>query len=239
MKLLLRSIASWFLLLSQFLILTCSCDVPEYGPNPDYTGQAGHIADIEGNVYNTMGIGSQIWMVENLNTTKLNDGTHITPVLDDSLWNRIKSPGYCWYNNDSLANRKIYGALYNFYTVETGLLCPTGWHVPDKSEWKTLSTFLGGDDIAGGKLKDYYTSYWQGTNRCIVNNFGFSALPGGKRRSITGIFDEIGVRGYWWTCASEDGNFANSRSMSNSSLKLDIFVSNKKNGYSIRCIKDH
>jgi uncharacterized protein (TIGR02145 family) len=238
MKSIIGSITHRFLLLGQFLILLYSCEAPEQSPNPDYTGQTGHITDIEGSIYNTIGIGSQIWMVENLKATSLNDGTPITQIFNDSIWNRIKSPGYCWYNNDSLANGNIYGALYNFYTIETGLLCPTGWHVPGESEWNILATFLGGNEIAGGKLKDYTTPYWKGTNICIVNNFDFSALPGGQRRNITGRFDEIGVIGYWWTSTSNEDNFAYSRSMSNSSLKLDSYINNKKCGFSIRCLKD-
>lgn len=238
MKTILRLLTYWLLLLCLPLILINRCDVLEHDTNPDYTGQIGQIADIEGHVYNTIGIGLQIWMVENLRTTLLNDGTHITLVSDDSLWNRINSPGYCWYKNDSLTFGITYGALYNFHTVATGILCPIGWHIPDKSEWETLTSFLGGDNIAGGKLKDYYSSYWQGPNYCIVNNFGFNALPGGKRLSITGRFDESGLRGYWWTSSTMDSHFANSKSMSNISLTLDNLASGKNDGFNIRCIKD-
>jgi uncharacterized protein (TIGR02145 family) len=237
-KSLLRPLVYWLLLLSQPLILITSCDESEQNTIPDYTGQTGQITDIEGHVYNTIGIGSQIWMIENLRTTLLNDGTQIPLVSNDSLWNRIISPGYCWYKNDSTTFGIAYGTLYNFHTVASGLLCPVGWHVPDKSEWETLTAFLGGDDIAGGKLKDYYSSYWQGPNYCIVNNFGFNALPGGKRLSITGRFDESGLRGYWWTSSSMDGHFAISKSMSNLSLKLDNLASGKNEGFNIRCIKD-
>jgi len=196
------------------------------------------VSDIEGYVYNTIGIGSQIWMVENLRTTFLNDSTPITQIFNDSLWTRFRSPGYCWYNNDSIINKNIYGALYNFYTIESGLLCPTGWHVPDESEWNTLAAFLGGNEIAGGKLKDYYTPYWKGPNLCIANNFGFRALPGGEKRIVTGIFFGIRERGYWWTSRSDNYSQAFSRSMSHESTELDRFLTNKKYGFSIRCIKD-
>jgi uncharacterized protein (TIGR02145 family) len=237
-KSLLRPLVYWLLLLSQPLILITSCDESEQNTIPDYTGQTGQITDIEGHVYNTIGIGSQIWMIENLHTTLLNDGTQIELVGDDLLWNRTISPGYCWYKNDSTTFGITYGSLYNFHTVATGLLCPTGWHVPEISEWETLTTFLGGEDIAGGKLKDYYSSYWQDPNNCIVNNFGFSALPGGKRFGIEGRFDNTGLRGYWWTSSSIDSHFANSISMSNSSKKIDNLASGKNDGFNIRCVKD-
>jgi len=226
------------LLLGFLIIAFNSCEVTEPVLNPDYTGQIGQVADVEGNVYKTIGIGSQIWMAENLKTTLFNDNSPIPIILKDSIWAHIRSPAYCWYNNDSTTNKKLYGALYNFYTIETGLLCPTGWHVPDVSEWNTLAAFLGGNEIAGGKLKDYYTPYWKGPNLCIANNFGFRALPGGGRRNITGRFFGIRERGYWWTSRSDNYSQAFSRSMSHESTELDRFLTNKKYGFSIRCIKD-
>ena len=119
-----------------FLIITFnSCEVTEPVLNPDYTGQTGQVADIEGNVYKTVGIGSQIWMAENLQTTLLNDNSPMSIIQNDSIWARLNAPAYCWYNNDTIMNKNLYGALYNFYVIETGLLCPTGWHVPDGGEW--------------------------------------------------------------------------------------------------------
>jgi len=184
------------------------------------------------------GIGSQIWMTENLKTTLFNDNSPIPNILNDSIWGHLRSPGYCWYNNDSTTNNILYGALYNFYAIETGLLCPTGWHVPNESDWNTLESFLGGNEIAGGKLKDYYTPYWKGPNLCIVNNFGFRALPGGERLNITGIFFGIRERGYWWESTSANNNQAFSRSMSHESKELYRHLTNKKRGNSVRCIKD-
>lgn len=215
-----------------------SCEVTEPVLNPDYTGQIGQIIDIQGNVYKTIGIGSQIWMAENLKTTLFNVNSPIPKVLNDSIWAKLRSPAYCWYNNDSINNKSIYGALYNFYAIETGLLCPTGWHVPDKSEWNTLESFLGGNQIAGGKLKDYYTQYWKDPNPCLVNNFGFTALPGGVRLNFSGRFFEIGERGYWWTKTSQNDNYSYSRSMYYADKSLNTFELNNKRGCSIRCIKD-
>ena len=226
------------LLTGFFIIASNSCEDNKPVLNPDYTGQTGQVADIDGNIYKTIGIGSQIWMAENLKTTALNDNTPIPIVLDDSTWAASHSLGYSWYNNDSTINKKVYGALYNFYVVQTGLLCPSGWHVPDESEWNTLESFLGGSEIAGGKLKDYYKSYWKDPNPCLVNNYGFFALPGGERLNYSGDFFQIGEIGSWWTKTAKNDFYAYSRSMSCSDKALRTFEISKKRGCSTRCIKD-
>ena len=109
-----------------------------------------NVVDIDGNVYHTVTIGTQVWMVENLKTTKYNDGTAIPLVTDNTAWGALTTPGYCWYNNDSATYKNTYGALYNWYAVNTGKLAPTGWHVPTDSEWTVLTTYLGGQSVAGG-----------------------------------------------------------------------------------------
>jgi uncharacterized protein (TIGR02145 family) len=228
-------------LLFGFLTFTLnSCEDTKPVLNPDYTGQTGQVADIEGNIYNTIGMGSQIWMAENLKTTTLKDNSLIPSVLNDSIWatNYYHSPGYCWYNNDSTINKKVYGALYNYYIVETELLCPSGWHVPTTSEWNTLESYLGGSEIAGGKLKDYYKSYWKDPNPCIVNNYGFYAFPGGERLNFSGRFVQINESGFWWTQNQKDDFYAYSRAMSFEDKSLRTFEINKKVGCSVRCIKD-
>jgi uncharacterized protein (TIGR02145 family) len=230
-----------FAFLLGFLTLTFNgCEDTKPVLNPDYTGQTGQVTDIEGNTYNTIGIGSQIWMAENLKTTTLKDNSLIPSVLNDSIWatNYYHSPGYCWYNNDSIINKKVYGALYNFYVVGTELLCPSGWHVPDESEWNTLESFLGGPEIAGGNLKDYYKSLWKDPNPCLVNNYGFYALPGGERLNYSGDFFQVGESGFWWTKTSKNDFYAYSRSMSFSDKSLRTYEINKKAGCSVRCIKD-
>lgn len=100
------------------------------------------ITDIEGNVYTSVKIGTQTWMVENLKTTKYNDGTSIPLVTDNAVWKSSLSPAYCWYDND-ISNKEPYGALYNWFAVNTGKLCPSGWHVPTIDEWSVLEQFLG------------------------------------------------------------------------------------------------
>ena len=141
------------------------------------------LKDIEGNVYPAVIIGTQVWMAENLKTTKYNDGMAIPLVSDNNAWEALKTPGYCWYNNDAAANKNRFGALYNWYTVNTKKLCPAGWHVPNDKEWTTLRTYLGGEEIAGGKLKETGTTHWTSPNTDATNQTGFTALPGGGRRS--------------------------------------------------------
>lgn len=239
MKSISRLITFKILLLGHFLILTYSCEVSEPAQNPDYTGQIGEVTDIEGNVYKTIGIGSQIWMSQNLKTTILNDGIIIPQVTGDTNWIRLKTSGYCWYNNDSSKLMKSYGLLYNFYAVNTSLLCPTGWHVPNELEWDDLASFLGGNEKAGGKLKDYYGNYWDGPNPCFANNYGFNALPGGYRMHYTGKFLEIGTKGYQWTSKPENEFKAFIRSMSHENTYLSPYDRFNRDGYSVRCIKDY
>ena len=134
-----------------------------YGNDISFTtqqGGVGNVTDDDGNVYHSVTIGTQVWMVENLKTTKYNDGTSIPLVTDATDWHNLLTPGYCWNNNDEATYKATYGALYNWYTVNTGNLCPTGWHVPGDAEWTTLTTYLGGEDVAGGKLKEVGITHW-------------------------------------------------------------------------------
>jgi uncharacterized protein (TIGR02145 family) len=140
--------------------------------------QAQNVTDIEGNDYTTVTIGTQTWMGENLKTTKLTDGESIPKITENAAWPNLATPAYCWYNNDETAHKKIYGALYNWYTVNTGKLCPTGWHIPSDDEWKTMIAFLGGAE-AGNKLQEVGTTHWTTQNEGATNKSGFTALPGG------------------------------------------------------------
>ena len=110
------------------------------------------LKDIDGNLYKTVTIGSQVWMKENLRTTRYNDGLAIPLVTDYDSWAALTTPAYCWYNNDS-KNKEVYGALYNYYTIDTKKLCPEGWYVPADSDWTELIDYLGGSEIAANKLK--------------------------------------------------------------------------------------
>jgi uncharacterized protein (TIGR02145 family) len=221
-----------------FITLNC-CDVSDPVLDPDYTGQIGQVTDIDGNIYKTVGIGSQIWMAQNLRTTKLNDGILISEVKSDSIWNYYPQIEYCWYNNDSIKGR-IYGALYSYYVINSKTLCPVGWHVPEDFEWMVLANFLGGERKAGGKLKDYNTIYWNSPNNCFANSYGFSALPGGIRiRSHTmGGFDFIGDRGFWWTSTSKNEFRSSSILLYYDNTSIGRSENKYGDGLSVRCIKD-
>jgi uncharacterized protein (TIGR02145 family) len=152
------------------------------------------VRDIDGNVYKTIAIGDQIWLAENLKTTKYNDGKAI-PFVQKGF-TAMGSPAYCWvYNDVNLKN--TYGAIYNWYTVNTGKLAPKGWHIPNGHDWFVLTTFLGGDSIAGGKMKETGLSHWLSPNSGATNSSGFTALPAGTR--INEDESDVGVIGQWWT----------------------------------------
>jgi len=172
-------------------------------------------------------------MVENLKTTSYNDGTAIPLVTDNTAWSNLSTPGYCWYNNDAATYKVTYGALYNWYTVNTGKLCPTGWHVPTDAEWTTLTTYLGGESIAGGKLKETGTSHWDSPNTGATSETGFTALPGGLRY-YDGTFDGLGYYGLWWG-ATED---AWGQGVGYDYIDVTRGSSDKSYGFSVRCVRD-
>ena len=201
---------------------------------------SGTVTDIDGNVYLTVTIGTQVWMVENLKTTRYNDGTAIPLVADTTVWGTyLASPGYCWYNNDPATYKNLYGALYNWYTVNTGKLAPTGWHVPTDSEWTVLYAYLYGKSVAGGYLKESGTVHWASPNTGASNETGFSALPGGFRYGGNGSFYGIDTIGSWWSATSF---VANSESWSYylhyNTEDISRNYEGIGDGYSVRCIKN-
>ncbi len=195
------------------------------------------IKDSDGNAYTSVKIGTQIWMVENLKTTHYKNGTGIPLVTDGTEWSNLSTPGYCWYNNNESSYKDTYGALYNWFTINTGNLCPAGWHVPSKEEWATLATFLGGESIAGGKLKETGTTHWQSPNTGASDESGFTALPGGYRYD-DGIFDFIGWNGFWWSTTVSYSDKAFSRELEFDYSYFFEFNDPKKAGFSVRCVKD-
>jgi uncharacterized protein (TIGR02145 family) len=197
------------------------------------------IADIDGNVYSVIRIGNQFWMRENLKTVNLNDGTPITHVTDSSLWNLYLTPEYCYYNNDKATYNGPYGALYNWYAVQSGKLCPTGWHVPTHDEWITLISYLGGGDVAGWKLKEAGTSHWISPN-VATNESGFTALPGGLCYNPSGyrVFQNIGLLGYWWSADQNFGSLYYDLTLYNYNTSGPIGTQYITDGLSVRCIKD-
>jgi uncharacterized protein (TIGR02145 family) len=192
------------------------------------------ITDEDGNVYYTVIIGTQTWMQENLKTTSYNDGTSIPLVSDEITWSNLTTPAYCWYDNDEATYGETYGVLYNWYSVHTGKLCPTGWHVPSDAEWNTLISFLG--VFPARKLKEDGTIHWISSYK-VNNESGFTALPGGKHHN-NGAFEQIRYVGYFWTDTEYDAADALNHYVDH--YNDGIYGSNysKKNGFSVRCIKD-
>ncbi|MEY4114954.1 MAG: hypothetical protein RLZ76_1647, partial [Bacteroidota bacterium] len=223
--------------------------------NPDYNGilyngtwskniyqpfDYGSVSDIDGNTYKTIQIGDQIWMAENLKVSKLNDGTPILFGDRDLNWDgvyTIKDAVYTWYNN-SISNKEVYGGLYNWYAVNTNKLCPSGWHVPSDDEWKTLENYLGGYLVAGGKLKQTGSIYWQIPNWGATNTTGFTSLPGGIRVEKT--FTGIGNYGQYWSSTPNGDNPPGAiyRQTHFQGELLERNTNFKVYGISVRCLKD-
>jgi len=192
----------------------------------------------DGETYKTVKIGSQVWMAENLRTTKYNDGTSIPLVIDATTWINRSTHAYCWYNNDEATFAASYGALYNWYAVNTGKLCPTDWHVPSDAEWTVLVDYLGGEFVAGGKLKEAESAHWDFPNIEATNETGFTALPGGARSFEDGSFFAIGYYGFWWsTTVAKDWARHLHLYGNNGALRKGSYP--KENGYSVRCVRDN
>src|ERR1035437_5003503 len=195
------------------------------------------VCDIDGNVYHTVKIGTQIWMVENLKTTIYNDGSPISLITDYSQWTNSLIGGYTWYNNDISNYKTPYGALYNWYAVNTGKLAPIGWHIPSQADINTLTVYLGGYSVAGSKLKESGNTHWYSANTDATNISGFTALPGGYRSCESGAFHNSGYWGVYWSSTEALAN--GGRFMMEDTSKVFDYNSDRKGcGFSVRCIKD-
>ena len=203
------------------------------------SSNCGTVTDSDGNVYNTVTIGTQCWLTENLKTTKYNDGSQIPKVSDPLAWSNLITPAYCWYDNDSTSYMATYGAMYNWYTVATGKLCPDGWHVPTDGDWTKLTDYLCGNSMASAKLKEAGNMHWNNPNGESTNTSGFTALPGGYRSYTDGKFFSIRDNGSWWSSTADDGLNAWMRAMTNyGTTDVRVISADKKYGISVRCLKD-
>ncbi len=199
------------------------------------------ISDKEGNSYKTVYIGKQQWMAENLKTSKYNDGTTIPNITDKTQWASNTTGAWAYYNNDAANNAK-YGKLYNWYAVSKTTngyknICPTGWHVPTDAEWMVLTDYLGGESIAGGKMKEVGTTNWDSPNTYATNMSLFTGLPGGLRLG-SGYYYGIGSVGSWWSSMEYSTGDAWTRGLGSSLWLADRYNSNKTNGFSVRCLRD-
>ena len=203
------------------------------------------LTDVEGNLYNTILIGTKLWMAENLRTTRLNDNTLIPEITGNTEWVGTSSPTYCWYDNNA-SFKTTYGALYNWFSVNTGNLCPTGWHVPTDQEFSSLEITLGmasdQSEIWGWRGTDHglrmkNTTGWD-NNGNGSNSSGFSALPGGYRYGADGQFFLQTIITYWWTSSEHDADRGWYRRLDSSSEQVYRASTSKKGGKYIRCVKD-
>ena len=205
------------------------------------------VTDIDGNVYNTVTIGTQVWMKEDLKVTKYRNGDAIDTTTTVDISGET-SPKYQWANDGDESNATTYGRLYTWYAVtDTRGVCPTGWHVPTDAEWTTLTDYLGGESVAGGKMKEAGTTHWSSPNTSADNSSGFTALPGGDRSSDTfnimgvyiGPFFNMGSRGYWWSATGDGGGFG----AWTRALIYDYSGAFRTSyaiyfGFSVRCVRD-
>ena len=184
-------------------------------------------------------------MAENLKTTKYRNGDTIPNVADSIAWSSLATGAYCDIDNNP-GNNAIYGKLYNFYTIaDSRNVCPTGWHVPTDEEWTTLTNYLGGESVAGGKLKEAGTTHWISPNSGATNETGFTALPGSIRDTTGSFYPKneyihiyIGSYGFWWSSSNYNTNNAWIRYMCYDCRNVTVFWQNKICGSSVRCVKN-
>ena len=204
-----------------------------------------NITDSDGNSYKTVTIGTQQWMAENLKVSKYSDGTTIPNITDDTQWSNLTTGAWSYYNNDVTNNAK-YGKLYNWYAVSKTSngnknVCPTGWHVPTDAEWTVLTDYLGGETVAGGKMKEVGTTSWNSPNSPntdATNTSLFTGLPGGYR-NVNGNFNySIGFFGSWWSSTEDNTDNASNRYLSYANGIAYSLSNLKKDGLSVRCLRD-
>jgi len=190
---------------------------------------------------------SQVWTTTNLNVSTYRDGTPIPQVTDPTAWANLTTGAWCYYNN-STSNGTTYGKLYNWYAV-AGIhdvasaanpalrknLAPTGWHVPTDAEWTILTNCLGGETVAGGKMKA--TTGWTAPNAAATNSSGFTGLPGGYRLSF-GTFNSVGGFGFWWSASESDTTYAWNRDLEYDNGNAGRIDNEKGSGLSVRCLRD-
>lgn len=223
-----------FFLVSGLLIFTVGCKKTDVNPATKDESQT-KVTDLDGNIYKTITIGTQVWMASDLKTTRYRNGDAIpTTTLDISA---EASPKYQWAYGDNEANAAVYGRLYTWYAAtDSRNVCPTGWHVPTDMDWETLKLFLGGESIAAGKLKEAGTTHWNTPNTGATNETNFTALPGGYR-TMKGAYVSLQLSNYQWS-SNEDALLSWGQSLHYDDNILLRGGYNRQAGVSVRCIKD-
>jgi uncharacterized protein (TIGR02145 family) len=199
-------------------------------------------------VFKSVNIGKQTWMVKNLDLATYRNGDPIPKVTDKTAWAALSTGAYCYFENDSATYAATYGKIYNSYAVNDPRgLAPKGWHVPSDTDWTRLSDFLGGEKVAGGKMKEADTTHWRAPNRGgeispfkyfgATNSSGFTGLPGGYRNYF-GNYENAIYTGYWWSSTDKSKAVAWNRILDFLYGDLKKASFNKVSGMSVRCIKD-
>jgi uncharacterized protein (TIGR02145 family) len=196
------------------------------------------VVDFDGNVYHTVKIGTQTWMVENLKVTHYRNGDAIPNITNDTACNLFRSGAWCNYNNDSNI-AKTYGRIYNWDAVnDSRKIAPKGWHIPTDAEWQILINFVGGKEVAGIKLKESDTTHWDSPNSDVTNETGFTALPGGIR-GYFGLFQYLHTDAYFWSSTEEDKYGVTGLAFINRyNGETSLYIDKIADGNSVRCIKD-
>jgi len=221
-------------IVSSVILSSCKKDDNGSSGEDNQTIGEGTFTDSRDNkTYKWVKIGDQVWMAENLAYT----GSGIQHITDENVWqNNTDYDGWCYYENNT-AYGDTYGVLYQWEAAK--IACPTGWHLPTEAEWTTLTDYLGGENVAGGKMKETGTTHWDSPNTGADNSSGFSGLPGGSR-DYYGFFNLLGMRGYWWSDTESNHNVNNFYlfRLSYNNARVIRYDDVKSNGSSVRCIKD-
>ena len=196
------------------------------------------VTDVDGNTYNAISIGNQIWLTENLKVTKYNDQVPISLVLDDASWSTQTEPAYCYYQGD-IANANGYGNLYNWHVVNNAKnVCPSGYYVPSIADWEELITFVGGNAVAGGKLKEMGLEHWLDPNTGADNSSSFTLLPSGWRANNNGFYENLSYMAFVWSSTSVDAQSSSIILVGYDSPACYTSDSHILTGLPIRCLKD-
>ena len=200
----------------------------------------GTVNDADGNAYKTIEIGNQIWMAENLRTTKYRNGDEINEVTNNSDWVKLTSAAFSNYENISdLDHQATYGRLYNWFAVsDSRNLAPEGWHVATKEDWEQIANSLGGLESAGGKLKEASNAHWNSPNTAANNSSGFTALPSGRREYTDGSSINLGYNAFWWTSSAYNPDYSWYFQLNYDNGTVIPANFHKQYGFSVRCVKD-
>jgi len=206
-----------------------------YGSVLSFKTTPNTITDFDGNIYHTVVIGTQVWLLENLKVTHYRNGDSIPNIQDTAIWFNQTTGAYCNYDND-VSKSTIYGHLYNWYAVnDSREIAPVGCRVPTDADWTILTSYIGGDLVAGGKLKESGTTHWESPNSGATNEVGFTALPGGYLMVINS-FTDIGRFGDWWSSSEFNSGSAWARGMYFQGISVTKGSVNKIYGFSVRCL---